>query len=186
MTLNKELVRFLNSSVQDLDECLIYLLACRHNLKTRVSEETIQFLEKKNLIHLDLLSNEIVCTAALYEGESGETLEIDRQQIVQEEITSRVDEYRKLFKNIRSGSIGDKQKVISQLTRFCLLHNKTFDEVLQVTKLYMEYTEFKLISNADNFISKLDKDGKEVSLLLMAFEEQDMESNSSDRTYKMI
>ena len=50
----------------------------------------------------------------------------------------------------------------------------------------MSYTDFHLISNADNFISKLDKDGNEISLLKMAIEEQDMSSDTDVRTYKVI
>ena len=54
------------------------------------------------------------------------------------------------------------------------------------TKIYMSYTDFHLISNADNFISKLDKSGQEVSLLKLALEEQSMTNHSESRTYKVI
>ena len=92
-----------------------------------------------------------------------------------------------MFKGIRTGSIGIKSKVIDLLTQFCLQHNKSFDDILIATKVYMQYTETKLISNADNFISKLDKDGNEISLLLMALEEQSFgESDSGQRTYKVL
>lgn len=183
--INKQLRLFIESKGQDVDECVIYLLSCRHQLKCRVSEETFQFLEKNKFIRLDLLSNRIICLVGIYEGESIDVPEVDlsTEQIVKD----RVDEYRSLFKGIRSGSIGVKQKVIELLIQFCIQNQISFDDILEATKVYMSYTETKLISNADNFIIKLDKDGKEVSLLKLALEEQGMTNEDSGaRTYKVI
>ena len=184
MELNKKLKNFIENSGQDLNECLLYLFSIKYGLKYRVSEETFQFLEKSKIIELDFTTNSIILLMGLYEGEIVNLPEIDLT--VEQDIRDRVDEYRSLFKNVRSGSIGVKAKVIQLLIQFCKLNNKTFDEVLEATKVYMSYTDFHLISNADNFISKLDKDGNEISLLKMAIEEQDMSSDTDVRTYKVI
>lgn len=184
MELDKKLINFIRSKTSNVDECLIYLLACRHGLEVRCSEEAFQTLVSNKLIKLDLVSNKIIPLIGIYEGELVNVPEIDIS--IEQEVRDRIDEYRSLFKGVRTGSIGIKSKVSDLLVQFCLKNNKTIDEVILVTKVYMDYTDFKLISNADNFISKLDKDGNEISLLAMAFEEQSFESTSDARTYKVI
>lgn len=72
------------------------------------------------------------------------------------------------------------------LTQFCLENNVTFDQVLETTELYMDYTERHLVSNADNFILKTDKNGNSISLLKIALEEQEMSGSSENRTWKTI
>ena len=73
------------------------------------------------------------------------------------------------------------------LSQFCLQKNKTFDEVITVTKVYMQYTDTQMISNADNFISKIDRNGDEISLMKMAFEEQSFGNvDNGERTWKAI
>ena len=184
MELNKKLKNFIENSGQDLNECLLYLFSIKYGLKYRVSEETFQFLEKSKIIELDFTTNSIILLMGLYEGEIVNLPEIDLT--VEQDIRDRVDEYRSLFKNVRSGSIGVKAKVIQLLIQFCKLNNKTFDEVLEATKVSMSYTDFHFISNPDNFLFTLDKDGNEISLLKMAIEEQDMSSDTDVRTYKVI
>lgn len=185
LQISEKLKAYLESKGQDIDECILYLLACRHKLKYRVGEESFRFLESNKMVKLDLLTNTIIPLIGIYEDEIVDLPEIDLS--VEQVIRDRVDEYRSMFKGIRTGSIGIKSKVIDLLTQFCLQHNRSFDDILMATKVYMQYTETKLISNADNFISKLDKDGNEISLLLMALEEQSFgESDSGQRTYKVI
>lgn len=174
MMLNNELVEFIKAKGYE-DECLLYLLAIRHGLKCKISEEGFQFLVRENLVKLNLLTNQIVLQIGLYEGEEVNISEIDLS--VEQEIRSRVDEYRKLFKGIRTNSIGDKQKVISLLIQFCINNSVSFDTVLDVTKHYIDNTEYKL--NADNFISRIDKSGEELSALKTAVEEYSMSSNDA-------
>lgn len=186
MEINKKLKIWLKqNSCPDVEEALMYLLACRHELKFRVSEEIFMFLQKKNMIKLNLISNKIVCLTAIYEDEEFNE-EIDDNTEIETTVKDRIDEYRQLFKGVRSNSIGIKAKVIELMTRFCIQNNVSFDDVLMATKVYMQYTDIKVVSNADNFISKLDKDGNEISLLQMAIEEQSMDSHTSNQTYKAI
>ena len=184
MKIEPKLKDFIISKGQDENDCLMYLLACKHGLKYRVKEETFEFLVDSKLIKLDLTNNKIIPITGIYEGELIEIPEFDMS--IEVVIKERVDEYRSMFKGIRSGSIGEKQKVIQLLVRFCLENNKTFDDVLIVTKVYMDYTDSGVTSNADNFIYKVDKSGLEVSLLKIACEEQGMSSDSGDRTWKVI
>jgi len=182
--IDTQLFDFLSSSGFDVSECLIYLFAAKYGLKAKISEEAFRFLQESSLIHFDFVKNRICISSGLFEGEQI-ILPVFNPSF-EKEIRDRVDEYRSLFKGIRSGSIGVKSKVADLLVKFCLAHHKTIDEVIKTTEIYMSYTDTKMISNADNFIQKLDKDGNEVSLLLLAFEEQDMHSITEQRTYKVL
>lgn len=184
MEINKKLVEYLESRVSFYKEALLYLLARRHDLPCKISEEAFQFLQDEKMIMLNFATNSIIPTIGIYEGEEVRLPEIDLS--IEQEIRDRVDEYRQLFKGVRTGSIGIKQKVIDLLIQFCRANAVSFDDVLLATRSYMSYTDFAVISNADNFISKLDKSGQEISLLKMAIEEQSMDSDTSERTYKLI
>ena len=184
MELNKKLKAFLESKGQNVDECLTYLFCCKFGLRARCSEDTSLFLSKNKLVMLNLMTNKIIPTVGLFEDEEVVLPEIDLS--VEQEVRDRIDEYRSMFKGIRAGSIGVKQKVVDLLTQFCLQNQVSFDDVLQATKVYMSYTDFQFLSNADTFISKLDKTGQEVSLLKLALEEQGMDGVSEERTYKML
>jgi hypothetical protein len=160
------------------------MFAVKNSLKYRCTEETFQFLEKNKFIKLNLLTNKIIPIVGIYEGEVIILPEIDLS--VEVEVRNRIDEYRSLFKGVRTGSIGVKQKVVELLTRFCLENQVTFDDVLAATISYMNYTDSQFISNADTFISKIDKSGQEISLLKISLEEMDMIGTVENKTYKVL
>lgn len=174
MNISKNLSAILKQT--NFDDALLYLLACKHDLKYRCSEETFSFLIDQNLIKLNLLTNKIILLTGIYEGEELNLVEVDSS--LEEEIKSRVNEYRSLFKGVRNMSMGDKSTVVELLINFCSTYNKTFDEVLDITKYYIANTNPKIIFNADNFICKLDKD-KYVSPMYAMFEEFDIDGAKS-------
>lgn len=184
INLNKKIIEYLESKHQDVSDCVMYMFACKYELKYKCTEETFAFLTSEQFIKLDFVTNKIRLNIGLFESEIVDIP--DTLPTIDKDIRDRIDEYRFLFKGIRPQSMGMKQHVIQLMIQFCLQHNKTLDEVIQTTKTYMDYTDTKLISNADNFISKLDKSGNTISLLEMAFEEQDSNSFSEVRTYKVI
>jgi len=184
MELNSKLVNFVQSKTSSWNEVLLYLIARRHDLEVRCSEEAFQFMEKNKLIQLNLLTNKIIPIVGIYEGDIVELPDIDLS--IEQEVRDRIDEYRSLFKGVRTGSIGVKQKVIELLVQFCLQNQVSFDTVLEATKAYINNTDFQIVSNADNFISKIDRAGQEVSLLKLAIEELEMDSHSNKQTYKVI
>lgn len=168
---------------QDVNDCILYLLSCRYGLKYRSTEETFKFLVDHKFIKLDLNTNKIINLTGLYEGEIVDIPETDMS--IETEIKDRIDEYRQLFKGIRPGSIGDKQAVIRAMTQFCIQNGVSFDIVLEAVKQYKDSVDgTRFVLNADNFISKIDKDGNEVSMLKLIIEEQGMEGQSSN--WKMI
>lgn len=98
--------------------------------------------------------------------------DVELNTSILDEVTLRIDEYRKLFKGIqgRTGAMGNRQQCIENLSRFCGLNNKTFDEILEVTNWYLQHTQYP--SNADNFIYHTDSvSGKEKSRIEVCFEE---------------
>ena len=173
----KEEVRIYFKSL-GFEQSLLYLLACKHDLPCSISEEQFQFLAEKKYIKRNILENKIVCLLGIYEGEDDLQIEEDVGLIA--EITSRVDEYRKKFKYpmVRSGMMGDKKQCVENLIRFCTENKKTFDDVLLVTDVYIQYTDTKYLPNADNFIYSL-QNGKEISRLAIAFDEQEGDGNKT-------
>lgn len=145
-------------------------------LDINTSEESYQFLSRNKYIARDFNTGNIICLIGLYQ-EEGDT-ELDTSII--DEITSRIQEYRLLFKPVRTGAMGNKQKCIEDMTRFCATFDKTFDDCLEVTRWYIQHTQYP--SNADNFIFHTDPvSGKEKSRLEVCFEEY-----SPELDYKFI
>jgi len=126
------------------------------------------FLSKNKYIARDHNTGKIVCIIGLYQEEG----DIELNTSVLDIVTARIDEYRNLFKSVkRSGIMGNKQQCIENLSRFCATHNKTFDEVLEVTQMYLQGTTYP--ANADNFIYHHDSiTGKEKSRMETIFDEQ--------------
>lgn len=86
------------------------------------------------------------------------------------DVDERIDEYRTLFKGYRVGNMGNKQNCISMLRRFIYEHKVEFNEILHATQYYIQNTDPKYITNAENFIYKIDPKG-EISKLYDILEE---------------
>ena len=178
MKIKEELIAYFKAL--GYDQCLLYLLACKHGLQCTISEEEFKFLADNKYIQRNILENKIICLLGLYEGEDDVKVDVDLGVI--HDITSRIDEYRKKFKfpSVRQGMMGDKNTCIENMIRFCTENKVTFDDVLLVTDVFIQYTETRYLPNADNFIYSL-QNGKEISKLKIAFEER--EGEGVTRTY---
>lgn len=177
MKLKEELVAYFKAL--GYNDCILYLLACKHGLDAKISEEEFKFLADNKYIQRDIGQNKIICLIGLYEGEE-DFVELNFKN--SQEIPLRINEYRNKFKfpSIRTGMMGDKQTCIDNMIRFCSENNVTFDDVLLVTDVFIQYTETRFLPNADNFIYSF-QNGKEISKLKIAFEEQD--GIGTERTY---
>lgn len=169
MELSTELKKWSKTIPVNSDQAILFLLAIKHNLNVNATEEIFEYLSKNKIIQRDFINNKIIVTIPIYEGELGEKLNIDSS--VLNTIEERYQEYRILFKGIRSGSMGNIETVKEYLQRFCIQNNKTFDEVLNITERYIKELGGSFTPNADNFIYDIDKNNKERSKLKMAFEE---------------
>lgn len=147
-------------------------------LDVTTSEEIYYFLSKNKYIQRDFnQGGKIVCTIGLYKDEDDIELGTDTIDLVR----SRIEEYRSLFKGLRVGAMGNKQQCIDNLARFCTIHNKTFDEILEVTRYYLTNNQYP--ANADNYIFHTDPiSGKEKSRMEVSFDE----FTDNNQTWKAI
>lgn len=150
----------------DADTALMYLLAIKYNLNPDIPEELFQYFVANNFIRRDFILNRIEVCIPILTTDSNIEQQVD--------ISSRVDEYRSLFKGIRPKSLGSKPVVIEMLNNFIAKYGYSFDEILTVTEKMVSATERQFIPNADNFIYSIDRAGRGTSGLLNALEEQSM------------
>jgi hypothetical protein len=90
---------------------------------------------------------------------------------------SDTDKFRKLFKGIKIGSMGDANAVFEKLQRWRNTNKEySFEEILFKTKQFIEYkksvNEEKYIPQADYFIYKKDSKGEEKSTLSSIIDEE--------------
>lgn len=174
MEIRDDLRQWLKTIPTNQDETLLFLLAIRHDIKFNASESIYTFLSKEGIIKRDFIRNKIILTIPIYIDDLGEALKVDTSEI--QEIENRVDEYRRLFRGLRSGSMGNKATVVEYLQRFCVENSKSFDEILNVTQKALEGSNRTYFPNADNFIYDMSS-GKERSRLLISFEEYEESSS---------
>ena len=156
---------------------LVFYQQLNTGLDVTTSEDIYIFLSRNKYIDRDFNTNKIVCLVGLYENEGDTKLDTS----LFDEIEQRLQEYRILFKPVRTGGMGNKQTCLEYLVRFCAVNKKTFDEVLEVTQWYIRTSP--LPANADNFIYNTDiTSGREKSRLETAFEEFE----TTDQTWKSI
>lgn len=166
--LNKQTILYLKSL--DLEEAIIHLLAFRFDLNTKIDEVTFASLVRHGIIQKNYINDQIIVTIPLFDGEEGFKNSFEDLEVITGNIKSRINEYRFLFRGIRAKSIGDKNTVSALLTRW-LLNNQqySFDDVVEATRYYMEMTDPKYVSNADNFIFN-DKGESTLSIILEQLE----------------
>lgn len=165
--LKKGLKEFLLSL--GLEDCLIFLVCCKLDIDYQIEESLFNKLIKNKIIERDYQNEKIVVNIPIFDFEE-QTLNLNEKDekilLLFEEIENRIDEYRGMFKGIRPKSIGDKKQCLDNLKAWVLKNpNYSFEDILRATRFYIENTETKFISNADNFIFKYDSFGKPVSSL---------------------
>lgn len=104
------------------------------------------------------------------------------------EILTYVDDYRKLFKGLKPGSMGDKKGCTDKLVEFYKQYpdfaNK--DLILKATKGYINsMNDYRFLTQADYFIYKYDVNKNRISKLASFCEEVDMEKEDKGFT-KMV
>ncbi len=164
---NQKTKQYLESLGFD-DSVLLFLIACKLGLECTISDKQFTKLIEHNLIARDYISDSKVIKVLIpiFEGDTGEQL-LDLSNIVFD-----VDLYRKRFKGIRLGSMGNKETCQSYLTRWLVNNSEyTFDDVISAVDYYIANTDSQYVSKADNFIYAIDNKGKEFSRLSMVIED---------------
>lgn len=165
-------------NLENIDLGIMYLLGLFYDLDTScISEEVQRLVHLSKIVERDYNSNEKVkWNVSLFET-SEET----------DENWKWVEEYRKLFSNIKSDKRGDKKGTISKMKKFFAENPEVrVDDVFQATKMYLEKfrnapNEAIYMTQADYFISKVEKGDKKSKLLMYIeiLKENQIKSSSS-------
>ncbi len=178
MRLNENSRLYLRSLGFD-DSVLLFLVACKLELQCTIDDKEFGRLIQKEIIARDYISDNktIKVLIPLFEGEDGDKM-LDISNI-----SFDIETYRKLFKGIRLGSMGNKESCHSNMVRW-LVNNPeyTFDDVLSAANYYIQNTDRQYISKADNFIYADDVKGKEFSRLSMVIEDM----GETNEQYKLV
>jgi len=181
MRLNENSRLYLKSLGFD-DSVLLFLIACKLELfevPCTISDKEFGQLIEKEIIARDYISDRrtIKVLIPLFEGEDGDKI-LDISNI-----SFDIEIYRKLFKGIRLGSMGNRESCHSNMVRW-LVNNPeyTFDDVLLAANYYIQNTDRQYISKADNFIYADDAKGKEFSRLSMVIEDM----GETSEQYKLV
>ena len=166
----------------NLENTLLFLVASRLNLDCNIDDDDFQELIKLGVIERDYISGTLIVKLPLFEGEDIDFIPARNIEKVRIEVLERIQEYRQLFTGVRAKSIGMKQTVIDNMIRWMLSNpDYTFDNILDATRYYIEMTERQYISNADNFIFREVRPGKEESLLLTVIEQLEFENLTGNK-----
>lgn len=146
------------------------------NWDTEFDDEVISKLTRDKIIARDYIDRSFRLLVPFYEDDDG-VFEKQYNDISVNNIEERIDEYRILFKGYRVGNMGNKRNCIEAVTRFIILNRVTFDDILHAARYYIQNTEPKFITNAENFIYKVTDKGEVSKLYDMLEELQSHESN---------
>jgi hypothetical protein len=172
--MNETLKDYFQALDLDPNKVLLFLLSCRFNLNYDIDEKTFSILVNKNIIKRDYINERTIVCIPLFVGEEGET------ELTFKTIDFDVNRYRKLFKGIRIGAMGNPNTCLENLKKFLTLNEDySFEDVLDATQYYVENTNPQYVSNADNFIYGEDTKGNKISRLLLALEELSHTNNRS-------
>lgn len=159
--LNKEPIAEKLSGEFGLDDLVLTCIAIHYDLNVRLNDRHLVWLSMNNLLQRD--GPKIVLSFNLL----GEDL------TVPEPVIDDINRYRYLFKPVRPGAIASKKTVTEDMRAWMKANpDITFDQIVEATKQYLERADLQFVPNADNFISKLDKSGRSVSMLSIAIESQ--------------
>lgn len=150
MQINPEVIKVLEDFNINVDEGLLYLLAIHFNLKTEIiSEQTLKQVNFSKIIERDYENDKVVWNLELF-------LSSEKN----EDAWSWIEDWRKLFMEIRSDAGGSKTACIDKMKKFFMTHpDVRKDEVIEATKLYLDEFRYdkskvKFLQRADYFISK--------------------------------
>lgn len=152
--------------VDNVDACVLYLLAIKHKLDKSRIKITIEDIRK-------LLSNKLIIRYFQDDGfEEIVNFNFDKVDQVTD-FDKFIDTYRSKFKGIKTGVMGDKAAVKAKMIRW-LTSNPSFteDDILNAVEHYLNTTQYLYVMRADYFIYKKPQYMKEeYSMLSTVIEE---------------
>jgi len=97
---------------------------------------------------------------------------------IKAEVVERIDEYRKLWKGKKRGSMGDKNACIDKLSRWMVSNpSYSFEDILKAAQIYLGTREAQgtYLQRADYFIYKQSTNKDEISRLSSFIDEIEIE-----------
>lgn len=176
----------------------LYVLVHEHsNLALEVYPEELSFVQE------DLVKNSLAIDRKTYleptdkgkrliadfdaRGEKKKGRKQADEELAVNQIEKFVDEYRKLFRGLRAGAMGDRNGCISKFVQFKKEYPEFFnrDRILAATKLYIDsLNDYQYLQQADYFIYKQDQNKGRSSRLASFCEEVDMDKVNMGVTSK--
>jgi len=151
------------------NHALLFLIKLANNIDWEfpIEDSIISKLTRDCIIERDYIKNKFILKVPILEnGEvvSGKFKTFEELNSIEEIVKNRIDEYRTLFKGFRIGNMGNRKTCIAYIIRFILEYGYTFDEILQAAHYYINHTEMKYITSAENFIFRTTNNGEESKL----------------------
>lgn len=154
--IKRNILEYINT-FDDKDQVLLFLLNIRldTDFKTTISDESFFKLLQDNIIIKDYVTSQFVLCVSIFEGdEIGDNIPLTDYQRIHDEVVTRIQEYRTLFKGYRIGSMGIQRDCIEKITNLLIANlDISFDDILNTTMYYLERENPDYIMNADNFIN---------------------------------
>lgn len=128
-------------------------------------------------------------TLSILEGKGKTKSKQVDSAIIEVDITNWIDEYRKLFKGLKMGAMGDRKACITKMITFYKEYpdyaNK--DVIFKAVSMYIHsVNDTRYLMRADYFIFKNDQNNNKVSNLAIHAEEVDMEKQELTHNTIMI
>lgn len=137
-----------------------------------IDDFVISKLTKDGIIQRNYINRNFVLLVPFYKNDTNVSEIIDNswEQYHLSDVSSYIDQYRTLFKGYRVGNMGNKKICIDYMIRFMLQYKVSFEEILYAAQYYIQNTEAKYVTNAENFLYRITDKG-EVSKLADIIEE---------------
>lgn len=134
---------------KDIDQIILFLIACKLNLDCDIEESIFLRLSSKEVIDRDFVNEIIRVRVPVFNTDEGDLPDIRIIEINDDDLKR----YRKLFAGIRNGSMGDKNTVRTKLIQWLSRNdNYTIEDVIEAASQVIYNGDTKYIQNADNFI----------------------------------
>lgn len=144
---------------EDKELVFLFLMSLRHDLDfdsyiSKLLDKSSLFkLIEDNIIEKDYITSSYKLLVGIYEGDEGNIIPSKNYSDISKEIKENIHNYRNLFKGFRIGSMGNPDECVKRMTQFIIMHNTSFDKVMEATMYYLERENPEYVMNADNFIS---------------------------------
>lgn len=165
---------------ENREQILAFLLSIREELdwKITIDDEDLYRLIKDRIISRDYIKQAFILLISFYKDDD-QPNKLTELKI--NTIDERIDEYRILFKGPRVGNMGNRKNCIDLMNKFMIEHPSiTFDDIVLASIYYAQHVDMQYMMGAENFIYKMEDNGRLSSKLETVIEEYLLSSRESN------